>query len=139
MQKQRRKKGCTVLPDKTGCTSFNEFHKKKAIYIKLTSFDAERSILEVDNLKQSANQELSDVGRMLIGIISKYVEEKIQEVNIDELFSKRNEEDLINLWSTQLSFQRVTLKRAYLPIFPSRLGENPRAKSNGIVYVFVVR
>lgn len=56
--------------------------------------------MEVDNLKQSANQELSDVGRMLIGIISKYVEEKIQEVNIDELFSKRNEEDLINLWST---------------------------------------
>ncbi len=56
-----------------------------------------------DNLKQNANQELSDIGRMFIGVISKYVKEKIQGVNIDELFSKKNEENLINLWSTQLS------------------------------------
>lgn len=56
-----------------------------------------------DNLKQSVNQELSDMGKMFIGVISKYAKEKIQEINIDELFSKKNEEDLLNLWSTQLA------------------------------------
>lgn len=55
-----------------------------------------------DNLKQSVNQEISDIGKILISVISKYVKEKIQGINIDELFSKKNEDDLLNLWSTQL-------------------------------------
>lgn len=56
-----------------------------------------------DDLKQSVNQEFSDIGKMLIGIISKFVKEKIQGINLDELFSKKNEDDLLALWSDQLA------------------------------------
>ena len=56
-----------------------------------------------DGLKQIANQELLDIGKMLIDIISKFAKEKIQGINIDELFSKKNEEDLLDLWSNQLA------------------------------------
>lgn len=62
-----------------------------------------------DDLKQAANQELSDIGKMLIGIISKFAKEKIQGINIDELFSKKNEEDLLDLWSDQLA------KKGFIP------------------------
>ena len=36
-----------------------------------------------DELKQAANQELSDIGKMLIGIISKFVKEKIQHILVE--------------------------------------------------------
>ncbi len=55
-----------------------------------------------DGLKQIANQELLDIGKMLIDIISKFAKEKIQGINIDELCSKKTEEDLLDLWSDQL-------------------------------------
>lgn len=51
-----------------------------------------------------------DMGKMLIGIISKYAKDKIQGINLDELFSKKNEEDLLNLWSTQLADQGLIPK-----------------------------
>lgn len=50
-----------------------------------------------DDLKQSINQGLSDVGNILIGVISQYAKDKIQGINIDELFSKKNEKELLNL------------------------------------------
>lgn len=56
-----------------------------------------------DDLKQVVNQELSDMGKMLISVISKFVKEKIQGINLDELFSKKNEECLLTLWSDQLA------------------------------------
>ena len=55
-----------------------------------------------DDLKRSANQELSDIGKELIGVISKFAKEKIQGINLDELFCKKNEDDLLNLWTNQL-------------------------------------
>lgn len=67
----------------------------------------------VDNLKQSANQEILDIGKMFIGIISKYAKEKIQGINLDELFSKKNEEDLLNLWSIQLA-ERGLIPKGYV-------------------------
>lgn len=55
-----------------------------------------------DKLKQNVNLELIDIGKLLINVLSKYAKEKIQEINIDELINKKNEEDILNLWSTQL-------------------------------------
>lgn len=56
-----------------------------------------------DDMKQVANQELSDMGKMLIGVIAKFAKGKIQGVNLDELFSKKNEEELVALWSNRLA------------------------------------
>ena len=72
----------------------------------------------VDDLKLTANQELSDMGKMLIGVISKFAKEKIQGINLDELFSKKNEEDLLNLWSIQL------VQKGLIPQGYSGLPEN---------------
>lgn len=56
-----------------------------------------------DNIKQAANQELSAIGKMLIGVFANFAKEKIQGINLDELFSKKNEEELVALWSNQLA------------------------------------
>lgn len=55
-----------------------------------------------DDLKQEFNQELSNMGKELIAVFSKYVKKKIEGINLDELFSKKNEEELLTLWSEQL-------------------------------------
>lgn len=55
-----------------------------------------------DDLKQEFNQELSNMGKELIAVFSKYVKKKIDGINLDELFSKKNEEELLTLWSEQL-------------------------------------
>ncbi len=55
-----------------------------------------------DDLIQDINQNLSDIGKVLIGVFSKFIKEKIQGINLDELFCKKNEEDLLALWSNQL-------------------------------------
>jgi hypothetical protein len=57
----------------------------------------------VDDIKESANQELSEMGKMLVGIFSKFLKEKIQGIDLEELFSKKNEEELVALWSSQLA------------------------------------
>lgn len=77
----------------------------------------------IDNLKQSANQEILDMGKMLIGIISKYAKEKIQGINLDELFSKKNEEDLLNLWSIQLA-ERGLIPKGYVGLPENLLIDN---------------
>lgn len=56
-----------------------------------------------DDMKKAANKEAADIGKMLIGIFSKFAKEKIQGINLDELFSKKNEEELVALWSDQLA------------------------------------
>ena len=56
----------------------------------------------VDTWKQSANKELSDIGKILIDIISKFAKEKIQNIDLNELYSKKNEDELLNMWSGQL-------------------------------------
>lgn len=66
----------------------------------------------VDDLKQSANQELSEIGKIFIGIISKFAKEKIQGIQLEELFSKKNEEDLLTLWSDQLA-KKGLIPQAY--------------------------
>lgn len=55
-----------------------------------------------DDLIQDINQNLSDIGKVIIDVFSKFIKEKIQGINLDELFSKKNEEDLLALWSNQL-------------------------------------
>lgn len=57
----------------------------------------------VDDMKTATNQELSDIGKMLVKVFGKFAKEKIQGINLDELFSKKNQEELVSLWSTQLA------------------------------------
>ena len=76
-----------------------------------------------DDLKQNVNKELSDIGKLLIRIVSKYVKEKIQDINLDELFCKKNEEDLLNLWSTELMEKDLVCK-AYEGLPDSLLIDN---------------
>lgn len=56
-----------------------------------------------DDWKQEINQELSSIGKEFIGVLSKFVKGKIKGIDLEELFSKKNEEDLLALWSEQLA------------------------------------
>lgn len=55
-----------------------------------------------DTLKQSANKELSENGKLLIDVISKFVKEKIQDIDLNKLLNKKNKEDILKLWADQL-------------------------------------
>ncbi len=57
----------------------------------------------VDGLKSEANQELSDIGKILMGIVSKYVKNKIQSIDLEKLLGKKDEDEIISLWSSQLA------------------------------------
>ena len=56
-----------------------------------------------DDLKEIANKQLSEIGKRLIDVFAEFVKGKIQGINLDELFSKKNEEELMALWSDQLA------------------------------------
>lgn len=76
-----------------------------------------------DDLKRNVNQELSDMGKLLIGVISKFAKEKIQGINLDELFSKKNEDDLLNLWSNQLA-EKGLIPKGYVGLPEELLIDN---------------
>lgn len=65
-----------------------------------------------DDMKHTANQELSDIGKMLIDIIARFAKGKIQDIDLDKLFSKKNEEELVALWSNQLA-EKGLVSKAY--------------------------
>ena len=51
-----------------------------------------------DNLMQSLNNELSEIGKTLIELISEFVKERIRDIDLRELFSKKDEDKLLNIW-----------------------------------------
>lgn len=56
-----------------------------------------------DGLKSEANQEMLNIGKILIGILSNYVKGKVQDIDIEKILSKKNENEIISLWSCQLA------------------------------------
>lgn len=63
-----------------------------------------------DDMKTAANQELSEAGKLLINVFAKFLKEKIQGINLEELFSKKNQEKLVSLWSNQLAEKGLIAK-----------------------------
>lgn len=62
-----------------------------------------------DSLKSEANQELLNIGKILIGVLSKYVKDKVQNIDLEQLLSKKDKAELVSLWSSQLA------ERGFLP------------------------
>lgn len=56
-----------------------------------------------DDIKTAANQEISEMGKMLVKVFSDFLKKRVEGINIDELFSKKNQEGLVKLWSVQLA------------------------------------
>lgn len=56
-----------------------------------------------DDIKTAVNHEMSKMGKMLVQVFSDFLKKKIQGINVDELFSKKNQEELEKLWSVQLA------------------------------------
>lgn len=65
-----------------------------------------------DDMKHTANQELSDIGKMLIGIIARFAKGKIQDIDLDKLFGFLTEYarifQSVVIVSAVLSFSRYT-------------------------------
>lgn len=77
----------------------------------------------VDDLKNEANQELLSIGKMLIGLLSKYVKGKIQNIDLEKLLSKRDKDDIMSLWSSQLA-EKGLLPRGYAGLTDDILIDN---------------
>jgi hypothetical protein len=58
-----------------------------------------------DNLMQSLNNELSEIGKTLIELISEFVKERIRDIDLRELFSKKDYliYGIASLWRKVLS------------------------------------
>lgn len=76
-----------------------------------------------DGLKEEANQELLDIGKLFISMISKAIKEKVRNVDINKLFSKQEKDELISLWSTKL-VEEGRLSKGYAGLPDDLLIEN---------------
>ncbi len=56
-----------------------------------------------NDIKLAANQECSEIGKEFIKVISDFFKDKIRDINFNDLFSKKNQEKLIESWSIQLA------------------------------------
>ena len=76
-----------------------------------------------DGLKSEANQELLNIGKILIGTLSKYVKDKVQNIDLEKLLSKKDTDKLISLWSSQLS-EKGLLPQGYAGLPDNLLIDN---------------
>ncbi len=92
-----------------------------------------------DSMTQTASKELSEMGNIFITIISKYIKDKIKEINVDELFSKKNEEGLVQLWSKQL-IEKELIPQGYIGLSEELLVDNMHQDSylNGIYVGYIL-
>lgn len=92
-----------------------------------------------DSMTQTANKELAEMGNIFITIISKYIKDKIKEINLDELFSKKNEEGLVQLWSKQL-IEKELIPQGYIGLSEQLLVDNMHQDGylNGIYVGYIL-
>ncbi len=76
-----------------------------------------------DGLKSEANQELLGIGKILIGNLSKYIKEKVQGIDLDTLLSKKDKDELVSLWSSQLA-EKELLPKGYAGLPDNLLIDN---------------
>jgi len=76
-----------------------------------------------DGLKNEANQELLTVGKLFIGILSKYIKEKVQDIDLETLLSKKDKDELVSLWSSQL-VEKELLPKGYAGLPDNLLSDN---------------
>ena len=76
-----------------------------------------------DGLKSEANQEILSIGKMLIGVLSKYVKDKVQNIDLEKLLSKKDTDELISLWSSQLA-EKGVLPKGYAGLPDNLLIDN---------------
>ena len=50
-----------------------------------------------NGFKEEANQELLDIGKLFIDLISKAIKEKIRNFDIDKLLSKKEKDELTSI------------------------------------------
>ena len=76
-----------------------------------------------DGLKSEANQELLSIGKMLIDLLSKYLKGKVQNIDLEKLLSKKDKDELISLWSSQLA-EKGLLPNGYVGLPDNLLIDN---------------
>lgn len=60
---------------------------------------------------------------MLIGVLSKYVKDKVQNIDLEKLLSKKDTDELISLWSSQLT-EKGVLPKGYAGLPDNLLIDN---------------
>ena len=76
-----------------------------------------------DGLKNEVNQELLNIGKQFIGILFKYIKEKVQDIDLETLLSKKDKDELVSLWSSQLA-EKELLPKGYAGLPDNLLIDN---------------
>lgn len=77
----------------------------------------------IDDIKSSANQEKSEIGKMLVKVFSDFLKKKVQGINLEELFSNENQEELVKLWSVQLA-EKGLISKGYAGLSEEQMINN---------------
>lgn len=76
-----------------------------------------------NSLKQTTNQELTEIGNLLIKDFFEFLKKRIPEINFDEFLNRKNEKELLTLWSTHLA-QKGLIAKSYAGLSDSSLIAN---------------
>lgn len=63
-----------------------------------------------DTLKQYGKEKSIETGEALIDEVSKFLKERIQGIDWEKLFSKKNKDELLKVWSDQLAEKGLIAK-----------------------------
>lgn len=76
-----------------------------------------------DGLKKDLNEKMLELGQIMLDVASEFIKEKIEGIDLDELFSKKNKEELVKLWSVQLA-QKGLIPQVYAGLPENLLIDN---------------
>ncbi len=76
-----------------------------------------------DSLKQETNQGLTALGVVLINKVFAFMQEKVESVDFNQLFSKEDEKEILASWSAQL-VEEGLVPKGYLGLPDKLLLEN---------------
>ena len=76
-----------------------------------------------DSLKQETNQELTNIGSLLIKNLSAFIQEKAKNIDFNQLLSKEDEKEILTSWSAQL-VEEGLVPKGYIGLPDKLLLEN---------------
>lgn len=66
-----------------------------------------------DGLKKSVNERMLELGQVTLDTVSEFIKKKIEGIDPDKLFSQKNKEELVKIWSDQLA-QKGLIPQGYV-------------------------
>ena len=63
-----------------------------------------------DGLKSQANQEMLSTCNLLLSRFFEFIREKVEDIDFEKLFSKKEKDEILSIWSSVLAEKRLVPK-----------------------------